>query len=99
MSDNMFIYYLHKKNKYQKSRNSLCVCLFCGNSDLYQLFSKRSYVRFHEYEETNHLIRGVTVVKDATHECEETHWGKHPCQGIYVGAVLARRQSIAHLRL
>lgn len=55
----MFIYYLHKKNKYQKSRNSLCVCLFCGNSDLYQLFSKRSYVRFHEYEETNHLIRGV----------------------------------------
>ena len=35
------------------------MCFFCGKSDLYQLFSKRSYVRFHEYEETNHLIRGV----------------------------------------
>ena len=46
-----------------------------------------------------HQVSFATVVKDATHECEETHWGKHPRQGIYVGAVLARRQSIAHLRL
>ena len=55
--------------------------------------------RFCESKVIIHQVSIATVVKDATHECEETHWGKHPCQGIYVGAVLARRQSIAHLRL